>query len=333
MKVSKEIINYYIDEMKDSTLYRSLAEIETNENVREELLKLSSMEKEHADFWKFFLERRGIKVKEFKPSFTIGLYKILRKIFGLAFTSKVMEMGEAKTIREYYEFYRRTDLSEEEKEKLKQIVEDELLHEDIFHKMGSSEKIEHIRDVFLGMNDGLVEILATVAGLTGAYSGNPYILGVIGSIVGISGMLSMAIGTYISVKNQRQVKEQKIFENRVLHEVLNQKNGYRRNLRGSLKSCILHRALLPPRNNPNSFSILPRFKQHIRALNICWSCNNRMDYLRLYSSVNKRFKRHKKDIGDAYNRSRRCNHNLHNRIPNIISPRNKHPIAILRFVQ
>jgi len=140
MKVSKEIINYYIDEMKDSTLYRSLAEIETNENVREELLKLSSMEKEHADFWKFFLERRGIKVKEFKPSFTIGLYKILRKIFGLAFTSKVMEMGEAKTIREYYEFYRRTDLSEEEKEKLKQIVEDELLHEDIFHKMGSSEK-------------------------------------------------------------------------------------------------------------------------------------------------------------------------------------------------
>ena len=237
MKVSKEIINYYIDEMKDSTLYRSLAEIETNENVREELLKLSSMEKEHADFWKFFLERRGIKVKEFKPSFTIGLYKILRKIFGLAFTSKVMEMGEAKTIREYYEFYRRTDLSEEEKEKLKQIVEDELLHEDIFHKMGSSEKIEHIRDVFLGMNDGLVEILATVAGLTGAYSGNPYILGVIGSIVGISGMLSMTIGTYISVKNQRQVKEQKIFENRVLHEVLNQKTGIEETLEDPLKAA------------------------------------------------------------------------------------------------
>ena len=126
--------------MKDSTLYKSLAEIENDENVREELLKLSSMEKEHAYFWKDFLERKGVKVEEFKPSLTIGLYKLLRKIFGLAFTSKVMEMGEAKTIREYYEFYRKADLSEEEKEKLKQIIEDELLHEDIFHKMSSSEK-------------------------------------------------------------------------------------------------------------------------------------------------------------------------------------------------
>jgi len=235
--VPKEIINYYIDEMKDSTLYKSLAEIENDENVREELLKLSSMEKEHAYFWKDFLERKGVKVEEFKPSLTIGLYKLLRKIFGLAFTSKVMEMGEAKTIREYYEFYRKADLSEEEKEKLKQIIEDELLHEDIFHKMSSSEKIEHIRDVFLGMNDGLVEILATVAGLTGAYSGNPYIVGVIGSIVGISGMLSMAIGTYISVKNQRQVKEQKIFENKVLHELLNQKTGIEETLEDPLKAA------------------------------------------------------------------------------------------------
>ncbi|MHA1722575.1 MAG: ferritin family protein [Candidatus Baldrarchaeia archaeon] len=138
--MSKEIINYYIDEMKDSTLYRSLAEIESDEYVREQLLKLSLMEKEHADFWKDFLQRRGIRVKEFKPSFTTGLYKIFRKFFGLAFTSKVMEMGEAKTIREYYEFHRKADLSEEEREQLKKIIEDELLHEDIFHKMSSSEK-------------------------------------------------------------------------------------------------------------------------------------------------------------------------------------------------
>jgi len=237
MKMMKETIDYYVDEMKDSTLYKSLAEVEKDENVRKELFKLSSMEKEHADFWKNFLQSRGIKVKKFKPSFTIGLYKVLRKIFGLAFTSKIMEMGEAKTIRKYYEFYREADLSEEEKGKLKKIIEDELLHEDIFHKMSSSEKIEHIRDVFLGMNDGLVEILATVAGLTGAYSGNPYIVGIIGSIVGISGMLSMAIGTYISVKNQRQVKEQKIFENRVLYELLDKKTGIEETLENPLKAA------------------------------------------------------------------------------------------------
>lgn len=237
MKTLKEAISYYIDEMKASTLYRSLAEIESDKNVREELLKLSSMEKKHADFWKDFLQRRGVKVKDFKPGFTTSLYKFLRKIFGLAFISKIMEIGEAKTIRGYYKFYIKAELSEEEKERLEQIIEDELLHEDIFHEMGSSEKIEHLRDVFLGMNDGLVEILATVAGLTGAYSGNPYIVGVIGSIVGISGMLSMAIGTYISVKNQRQVKEQKIFEKKILNEVLKQKTSIEETLEDPLKAA------------------------------------------------------------------------------------------------
>ncbi len=233
----KEVINFYIDEMKDSTLYKALAKIEKDEDIKKELLKLSSMEKGHADFWKTFLLSRGVKVKEYKPSFIIGLYRVLRKIFGLAFTSKVMEMGEAKAIRKYYEFYQKADISEEEKKQIEKIIEDELLHEDVFHKMSSSEKIEHIRDVFLGMNDGLVEILATVAGLTGAYSGNPYIVGIIGSIVGISGMLSMVIGTYISVKNQRQVKEQKIFENRVLHELLNQKMGIEETLENPLKAA------------------------------------------------------------------------------------------------
>jgi len=95
----REVLGFYMDEMKDSFLYSILAEVEKDEEVREKLLELSSMEREHADFWKDFLESRGVEVYKFRPNFTMNMYKLLRKLFGLSFTSKVMEMGEGFSLR------------------------------------------------------------------------------------------------------------------------------------------------------------------------------------------------------------------------------------------
>ena len=64
--------------------------------------------------------------------------------------------------------------------------------------------LEHVRDAVLGMSDGLVEILSVAAGLAGAYN-NPLNVALGGTIVGIAGALSMGIGSYTSVKAQRQV--------------------------------------------------------------------------------------------------------------------------------
>ncbi|MHA1505591.1 MAG: VIT1/CCC1 transporter family protein [Candidatus Asgardarchaeia archaeon] len=107
----------------------------------------------------------------------------------------------------------------------------------IYSKRWGRKGVEHIRDIFLGMNDSLVEMLATIAGMTGAYGKKPFIIGVIGSIVGLSGMLSMAIGTYISVKNQREVKEQKLFESKIVKEVLEEGVEYEELLEDPLKSA------------------------------------------------------------------------------------------------
>ena len=51
----------------------------------------------------------------------------------------------------------------------------------------------------LGMNDGLVEVLSVSVGLAGVY-GNPFYVALGGLIVGIGGVLSMAIGVLISVR-------------------------------------------------------------------------------------------------------------------------------------
>jgi len=130
-------LRFYRDEIRDSLLHSFLAEVEENSEIKEKLLEFSSMEKKHAEFWKNFLISRGIEVREFKLSFTMNIYKMLRRVFGIGFTSRIMEVGEAKTIRKYYEFYRNAELSEDERMNLRKIIEDELLHEDIFQEVGA----------------------------------------------------------------------------------------------------------------------------------------------------------------------------------------------------
>lgn len=96
---------------------------------------------------------------------------------------------------------------DEEKEAIKRILEDELVHEHGFLEEETKFKdfINHVRDAVLGMNDGLVEVLSVSAGLAGVY-GDPIPVAIGGVIVGIAGALSMGIGTYTSVKAQRQVR-------------------------------------------------------------------------------------------------------------------------------
>jgi len=81
------------------------------------------------------------------------------------------------------------------------------VHEDEFIDEESKFKdfMNHVRDAVLGMSDGLVEVLSVSAGLAGAY-GNTFNVALGGLIVGIAGALSMGIGSFISVRAQKQVR-------------------------------------------------------------------------------------------------------------------------------
>ncbi len=60
-----------------------------------------------------------------------------------------------------------------------------------------------IREVVFGANDGMVSTLALVAGLTGAALNN-WIIVLAGLTEVLTGAISMAVGTYISTKSQRE---------------------------------------------------------------------------------------------------------------------------------
>ena len=201
-------VKFYYEEVKDSQVYEYLAMLEKDVKLRRRLRGLARIEKRHAEFWKDYLKKRGTEVKEKKFSMVrkFGVY-LLRKLFGASMVVSLSEMGESSAIYAYYDFYAHGDLSAHEKEVLSRIILDEMEHEKLFYQEKKFLHVENIRDIVLGMNDGLVEILGAVTGLSAVYVNNLLLVGLSGLIVGVAGSLSMAIGSYVSVRSQRQVNE------------------------------------------------------------------------------------------------------------------------------
>jgi VIT1/CCC1 family predicted Fe2+/Mn2+ transporter len=67
--------------------------------------------------------------------------------------------------------------------------------------------LSNIRDIIFGMNDGLVEVLAATVGFSAALQTQPGLVFFAGSIVAISGTLSMAGGAYISTEYETRLKK------------------------------------------------------------------------------------------------------------------------------
>ena len=166
------------------------------------------MEAKHIAFWRKFLEKRGVDTRSINLNeFKVKLFLLLTKILGLGLTLKLLENSENTAVSFYANLLKIPDLSSDEKDQLYEIIVDEVLHEDELIDLGGrlKEFMEHIRDAVLGMSDGLVEVLSVAAGLAGAY-GSPLPVAIGGGIVGIAGALSMAIGSFNSVRAQRQVR-------------------------------------------------------------------------------------------------------------------------------
>lgn len=199
---------FYEDEYKDSVLYAQLAKGEKDSELKREFLRLSNIESKHAKFWHDFLENRGAEVQRVKVGKLSFLsIKLLRRLLGPGAIASLLEMGENSAVEKYFEFLTAFRLSENERKALSEVIVDELEHEHFFAETKKRFHTDNIRDFVLGMNDGLVELLGAVTGLSAVYVNFPRIVGISGLIVGVAGALSMAIGAFISVRSQRQVNE------------------------------------------------------------------------------------------------------------------------------
>jgi VIT1/CCC1 family predicted Fe2+/Mn2+ transporter len=88
---------------------------------------------------------------------------------------------------------------------------DEFKHEDTLVTALTQRKInaEKIRNIFLGLNDGLVEILGAVSGFFGAF-GNATMVLIAASTTAVAGALSMGAGVFLALNSEKEVKTTEI---------------------------------------------------------------------------------------------------------------------------
>lgn len=206
-KMVAEAMKFYDNEVNDAAIYSALMKMERDPEFRGKLEKMVGMEEDHAAFWRSFLEKRGFTPKMKKRGLFMGVVKLLKRIFGSAMIASLFELGERTAVSSYTSFLEASNLAGEERTRLKRIIIDELEHENVFSRSKQLLKVENLRDFILGMNDGLVEILGAVTGLSAVYVHNPLMVAASGLIIGVAGALSMGIGAFVSVRSQRQANE------------------------------------------------------------------------------------------------------------------------------
>ena len=207
---------FYQNELNDADLYEkiskrmlsSLRRSERDENIAKKLMDLSSIESAHANFWAEIIKRKGRTPPPFKkrrPGY-FSYIGFLQRIFGISFLVRYLEGGEVDAIREYSDYIERESKEQWEKDQLAKILKDEREHEAVFIKMMAELKgsAETVRDAIYGMSDGLIEVLASVAGLSGVFINNIYVA-VGGIVFGASGLVSMTIGAYLSEHAKAQI--------------------------------------------------------------------------------------------------------------------------------
>lgn len=192
-KTKKIILQFQKNEITEVNIYQRLSQLEKNPHNKEILHNISEDELRHYNIWKSYT---GVEVEPSK--FKIWQYLFIARIFGATFGLKLMESGEDKAQATYDEFIK--IIPEAEKIRI-----DESKHENELIGMIDEEKLKYIGSVVLGLNDALVELTGTLAGLTFALQ-NAKLVGVAGLVTGIAATLSMAASEYLSTKAEEGEK-------------------------------------------------------------------------------------------------------------------------------
>ncbi|WP_167605122.1 VIT1/CCC1 transporter family protein [Maribellus sediminis] len=187
--VRDQIIKAQRAEITEYHIYKRLAKRTKKAANKEVLERIAEDELRHYNIWKSYSQR------EVAPgSWNIKKYFWIARIFGLTFGLKIMERGEERAQINYKE------IGKEIPEALK-ISQDENNHEKELIAMIDEDQLKYIGSIVLGLNDALVEILGTLAGLTFALQNNK-LVALAGIITGIAGALSMSSSEYLSNKSE-----------------------------------------------------------------------------------------------------------------------------------
>lgn len=186
----KHVKQFQRNEITEYHIYSKLSKRIKDEKNAKTLQRIGDKERQHYEFWKKY---SGV---ELKPNrWKIFKFYWLSRILGITFGIRLMEKGEKDAQEEYLKV--REYIPE-----AKQIVIDEDQHEEELIDLVKEKKLEYVGSIVLGLNDALVELTGTLAGLTFALQ-NTRLIAVAGLITGIAASLSMAASEYLSSKSEK----------------------------------------------------------------------------------------------------------------------------------
>lgn len=177
------------NEITEYHIYTKLSASIKDQHNREVLAEIANEELAHYRFWQR-ITQQNIKPNRWK----VWLYFIISRIFGLTFGIKLMEKGERRAEEVYAKL---ADTMPE----IHKIVQDEDRHEKKLVDLINEEHLNYVGSMVLGLNDALVELTGTLAGLTFALQ-NTRLIALSGFITGIAASFSMAASEYLSTKSQ-----------------------------------------------------------------------------------------------------------------------------------
>lgn len=123
-------------------------------------------------------------------------YLLLSRILGFTFVLKKMEKGENAATRKYAQVMEQIPQAET-------ISQEEEKHEQELLEMLDEEQFQYVGSMVLGLNDALVELTGTIAGMTFALM-NIRLVALSGIITGVSATFSMAASNYLAPAGRGQ---------------------------------------------------------------------------------------------------------------------------------
>ena len=193
-----------LDELFDLSLYRALHRIAPAPQ-RAILDQLIPIETRHHAFWQDFF-KLDLPRLDWGRRLKLWLMVGVARLFGAPAIHLILEAIEVFGVRKYLTVWRRYEHGPLGSA-VREVLEDEFKHEDAVVMAEGERQIspQRVRDIFLGLNDGLVEILGAVSGFFGAFANATTVL-VAGVMVGVAGALSMGAGAYLAGSSEAEVR-------------------------------------------------------------------------------------------------------------------------------
>lgn len=201
-------------EVDSASLYRAMAEAESNPHAAELYRRLAQVEEGHAAFWRKRLEAAGVRAAQPTPDWRTRALIWAARRFGAGAVLPTAANLEAIDRHQYDDQpeTKATGMPGQERSHARLLSRLSSGRRDVWdsstyaqlegrHLPGSGNAL---RAAVLGANDGLVSNLSLIMGVSGATASHQSVL-LAGTAGLLAGAFSMAMGEWLSVQNAREL--------------------------------------------------------------------------------------------------------------------------------